>query len=94
MTYGGDDVSALILEVGSYWTKAGYAGEDVPKAAFPTAFGSIEGVADANGDVNMDSQRFYAENAFVFHEHMKIQHPLTNGLGAFSLTSQKSDCDC
>ncbi|CAG8580634.1 17474_t:CDS:2, partial [Racocetra fulgida] len=36
-----DEVSALVLDVGSCWTRAGYAGEDTPKAVFPTSYGYI-----------------------------------------------------
>ncbi|CAJ0762865.1 14254_t:CDS:1, partial [Entrophospora sp. SA101] len=35
------EVSALILDAGSCWTRAGYAGEDAPKAIFPTSYGYI-----------------------------------------------------
>ena len=37
-----DEVSAIVLDVGSCWTRAGYAGEDTPKAVFPTSYGYIE----------------------------------------------------
>eukprot|EP00249_Psilotum_nudum_P017969 c26577_g1_i4 orf=1107-1967(-) len=40
--YGGDEVSAIVLDLGSHSCKAGYAGEDAPKAVFPTVVGSIE----------------------------------------------------
>ncbi|CAO3674247.1 unnamed protein product [Umbelopsis ramanniana] len=42
VTYGGDEVNALVLDVGSTWTRAGYAGEDTPKAIFPSSYGVIE----------------------------------------------------
>ena len=32
--YGGDEVSAIVLDVGSTSSKAGFAGEDNPKAVF------------------------------------------------------------
>ncbi|KAG6516497.1 hypothetical protein ZIOFF_026962 [Zingiber officinale] len=46
--YGGDEVSAIVLDLGSYTCKAGYAGEDSPKAVFPSVVGSIDqvGVVD------------------------------------------------
>ncbi|KAI9152690.1 NuA4 histone acetyltransferase subunit [Blastocladiella emersonii ATCC 22665] len=56
-TYGGDEVGALVLDVGSTWTKAGYAGEDTPDAYFPSTVGYTPGSSagpDANGDVAMD----------------------------------------
>ncbi|KAF2591101.1 hypothetical protein F2Q70_00039387 [Brassica cretica] len=32
--YGGDEVSAIVFDLDSYTCKAGYAGEDAPKAVF------------------------------------------------------------
>lgn len=45
----GDEVAAIVLDLGSHTCKAGYAGEDAPKAVFPSVVGSIEqtGMADA-----------------------------------------------
>ncbi|KAJ6803309.1 actin-related protein 4 isoform X2 [Iris pallida] len=40
--YGGDEVSAIVIDLGSHTCKAGYAGEDAPKAVFPSVVGSIE----------------------------------------------------
>ena len=39
--FAGDEVSALILDVGSSSVKAGYAGEDTPKAVFPSYVGVL-----------------------------------------------------
>ncbi len=39
--YGGDEVSAIVVDVGSDTTKAGYAGEDSPKMVFPSALGVL-----------------------------------------------------
>jgi len=39
--YGGDEVSALVIDVGSCNVKGGFAGEDVPKAVFPSHVGVI-----------------------------------------------------
>ncbi|XXG71172.1 hypothetical protein AAC387_Pa07g0487 [Persea americana] len=46
--YGGDEVSAIVLDLGSHTCKAGYAGEDAPKAVFPSVVGSIDqtGITD------------------------------------------------
>jgi actin-like protein 6A len=38
---GGDEVSALVVDVGSSVTRMGYAGEDGPKAVFPSAVGVL-----------------------------------------------------
>jgi len=34
--YGGDEVGAIVLDLGSNTTKGGYAGEDSPKTLFPS----------------------------------------------------------
>ncbi|RYP29994.1 hypothetical protein DL767_006477 [Monosporascus sp. MG133] len=40
--YGGDEVSALVLDAGYCHTRAGFAGEDVPKSILPSFYGSIK----------------------------------------------------
>ncbi|KAI1138248.1 actin-related protein, ARP4 class [Hypoxylon sp. FL0543] len=40
--YGGDEVSALVLDAGYCYTRAGFAGEDVPKSVLPSFYGSIK----------------------------------------------------
>ncbi|ODA76093.1 hypothetical protein RJ55_08376 [Drechmeria coniospora] len=39
--YGGDEVSALVLDPGYCSTRAGYAGEDVPKSILPSFYGHV-----------------------------------------------------
>lgn len=39
--YGGDEVSALVLDPGYCHTRAGYAGEDVPKAVVPSFYAHL-----------------------------------------------------
>ncbi|KAK9130424.1 hypothetical protein Sjap_010911 [Stephania japonica] len=55
--YGGDEVSAIVLDLGSYTCKAGYAGEDAPKAVFPSVVGAIDqsGVGDVKSEKESDS---------------------------------------
>ncbi|KAK3103473.1 hypothetical protein FSP39_019490 [Pinctada imbricata] len=45
--YGGDEVGAIVFDIGSYSFRAGYAGEDAPKADFPTHVGVIEDLESA-----------------------------------------------
>lgn len=33
---GGDEIGAIVIEVGSHTTRCGYAGEDTPKSVFPS----------------------------------------------------------
>ncbi|KAI8988598.1 actin family [Mycotypha africana] len=42
VAYGGDEVNALVLDVGSTTVRAGYAGEDVPRVTIPTRFGYVD----------------------------------------------------
>lgn len=42
LTYGGDEVSALVLDFGTQNTRAGYAGEEIPRCVVPTAYGYME----------------------------------------------------
>ncbi|KAI9593780.1 actin family [Syncephalis fuscata] len=54
-TYGGDEVSALVIDVGAGWTKAGYAGEDMPTAFFSSNLGVVAGEsAEQNSNTAME----------------------------------------
>ncbi|KAG2486149.1 hypothetical protein HYH03_015113 [Edaphochlamys debaryana] len=37
--YGGDEVNAIVLDLGTHSCKAGYSGDDTPKAVFPSVVG-------------------------------------------------------
>ncbi|KAI0186149.1 actin family [Xylaria flabelliformis] len=39
--YGGDEISALVLDAGYCHTRAGFAGEDVPKSVLPSFYGCL-----------------------------------------------------
>eukprot|EP00008_Paramoeba_atlantica_P006671 CAMPEP_0201480962 /NCGR_PEP_ID=MMETSP0151_2-20130828/5317_1 /ASSEMBLY_ACC=CAM_ASM_000257 /TAXON_ID=200890 /ORGANISM="Paramoeba atlantica, Strain 621/1 / CCAP 1560/9" /LENGTH=68 /DNA_ID=CAMNT_0047862963 /DNA_START=32 /DNA_END=235 /DNA_ORIENTATION=+ len=39
--FAGDEVAALVIDVGSSSVKAGYAGEDTPKVVFPSVIGEL-----------------------------------------------------
>ena len=41
--YGGDEVSAIVVDMGTTCTKAGYAGEDCPKYVIPSSAGALAG---------------------------------------------------
>ncbi|WWC89822.1 uncharacterized protein L201_004748 [Kwoniella dendrophila CBS 6074] len=42
MVYNGDEVSALVVDFGSYTTRAGHAGEDCPRIVTPSFYGYID----------------------------------------------------
>ena len=43
--YGGDEVSAIVVDMGTTCTKSGYAGEDCPKYVIPSSVGVLGGEA-------------------------------------------------
>ncbi|KAL2016368.1 hypothetical protein VTK56DRAFT_3826 [Thermocarpiscus australiensis] len=47
--YGGDEVSALVLDPGYCHTRAGFAGEELPKQFIPSFYGHVDG-RDLFGD--------------------------------------------
>jgi len=48
--YGGDEVGALVFDIGHYSIRSGYAGEDSPKGEIPSAVGVLEEAAVTNGE--------------------------------------------
>ncbi|KAI0269245.1 actin-related protein Arp4p [Gloeopeniophorella convolvens] len=91
--YGGDEVSALVLDIGSSSLRAGYAGDDTPKAIIPTSYGFIPISQDA--DVSMTEAGAEAEPAplkeesklylgqhgpSVWREQMQIGNPVNEGM--------------
>ncbi|KAE8677208.1 Actin-related protein 4 [Hibiscus syriacus] len=54
--YGGDEVSAIVIDLGSHTCKAGYAGEDAPKAVFPSVVGCIDQMDVGDDKENNDSE--------------------------------------
>ncbi|THH11534.1 hypothetical protein EW145_g599 [Phellinidium pouzarii] len=42
VNYGGDEVSALVLDIGASSIRVGYAGDDTPRSIIPTSYGCIE----------------------------------------------------
>lgn len=52
--YGGDEVGALVFDVGSCSFRAGYAGEDSPKADVPTYMGVLEDSNKSENEMETD----------------------------------------
>jgi actin-related protein 4 len=56
--YGGDDISAIVLDAGSSSTRAGWAGEDTPRVVIPSSYGwlpgdvELEAAQTSNGHAN------------------------------------------
>ena len=70
--YGGDEVSAIVIDVGADSTKAGYAGEDTPKTVFSSAVGI------ALGD---DCSKTYSvDELHVPKPGLEVVSPFTDGI--------------
>ena len=55
-----DEVNAIVLDIGTYQAKAGYAGEDAPKFSCPTQLG-VAGSGKASKDaMDIDQRQFKA----------------------------------
>ncbi|GAM25133.1 hypothetical protein SAMD00019534_083080 [Acytostelium subglobosum LB1] len=96
MYSGGDDVSSIVLDVGTSTVKGGYAGEDSPKAIFPTDIGVVFTAGTDESTVGVNQQAigeseepdpaakrtyYVGTNAVTYKRpHMHIQSPLQDGL--------------
>ena len=72
--YGGDEVGALVFDVGSYSFRAGYAGEDMPKAEFPTTIG----VSDVTEEMKMevdDPAQIKDKKYYIDTVNLKVARP-------------------
>ena len=61
--YGGDEVSAVVIDPGSYVTNIGHAGTDCPQVAVPSCYGSYTSEADSEG---AKKPRVFAEQSIGF----------------------------
>uniref|UniRef100_A0A4W5QSY4 Actin-like 6A n=1 Tax=Hucho hucho TaxID=62062 RepID=A0A4W5QSY4_9TELE len=87
--YGGDEVGALVFDIGSYTVRAGYAGEDCPKADFPTVMGVTLDREDGStpmetdgGDKGKQGTNYFIDTnqLRVARENMEVMSPLKNGM--------------
>nr|GMC74056.1 actin-related protein 4 [Ipomoea batatas] len=53
--HSADEVSAIVVDLGSHTCKAGYAGEDAPKAVFPSIVGSSIDQMEVDNHDNPDN---------------------------------------
>lgn len=83
--YGGDEVGALVFDVGSYSFRAGYAGEDSPKAEIPASVGVLEEaeIAMETDEIKRDTSRKYfidTNSLRVPRKGMEVQTFLKDGM--------------
>ncbi|EGG06861.1 uncharacterized protein MELLADRAFT_48318 [Melampsora larici-populina 98AG31] len=79
-TYGGDEVSAVVLDMGSSTTRAGYAGEDTPKVVIPTSYGFRAGSAEGE-PVQRDPKYFFGDfGPTVWRAGMEVLNPMKDSI--------------
>ncbi|KAF3690869.1 Actin-like protein 6A [Channa argus] len=86
---GENEVGALVFDIGSYSVRAGYAGEDCPKADFPTVIGVTLDREDGSTPMETDGDKgkqsgttYYIDTnqLRVPRENMEVMSPLKNGM--------------
>ena len=83
----GDEVSAIVGDVGTDTSKFGYAGEDLPKAVLPSAVGYVS--AEHGGDAAGGG---FAVGTAALHcrrDHMALRSPMSEGLLSDWETTEK-----
>ncbi|KII95776.1 hypothetical protein PLICRDRAFT_96688 [Plicaturopsis crispa FD-325 SS-3] len=93
-TLSADEVAALVVDIGGSSLRAGYAGDDTPRAIIPTAYGYIP-QPQSDGDVSMtgeDASRQDTPNTknaktyigqhgpSIWREGMEVANPVKDGL--------------
>ncbi|OBZ77109.1 Actin-like protein 6A [Grifola frondosa] len=78
VNYGGDEVSALVIDIGTSSIRAGYAGDDNPKAIIPTSYGYLPDAPTTTEDVTMGEAG--QNGPSLWRDGMRVENPMTNGL--------------
>ncbi|EFP85912.1 uncharacterized protein PGTG_11668 [Puccinia graminis f. sp. tritici CRL 75-36-700-3] len=78
-TYGGDEVSAVVLDIGSSTTRAGYAGEDTPKVVIPTSYGYIPPASDS-AEPGAGSYYFGDHGPTLWRAQMEVRSPMKESM--------------
>ncbi|KAG4304227.1 hypothetical protein PORY_002408 [Pneumocystis oryctolagi] len=71
--YGGDEISAIVLDPGSQHTRAGYAGEDTPKCVIESSYGFL--TEDNKSKIVIGDNFIHAPRA-----GMEIRNPMFEGI--------------
>ncbi|TPX34191.1 hypothetical protein SmJEL517_g03056 [Synchytrium microbalum] len=76
VTFGGDEVSAIVMDFGSSITKAGYAGEDTPRAVFPSWLGVPPGSDTVDNNIKGKQPILPTDDAMDVDLRPNTQHPV------------------
>ena len=94
-----------MLDIGSSTLRAGYAGDDTPKAVIPSCYGYTVDANQEGGDVPMaegtaegevtetpakKTKLYVGQNGpSVWRENMEVGHPVQNGISALPLPASR-----
>ena len=79
-----DDVSALVLDIGAHTVRAGYAGDDAPKAVFPTTYAYRDNQvpsADPSAPPTITRKYWMGERGPpIWKANQEVANPFHNGV--------------
>lgn len=80
--YGGDEVGAIVIDIGHNSTRVGFAGEDTPRADIPSVVGVIENkTTESEGKENIEKKYFLDTTAInAVRENMELKSFLNDGM--------------
>ncbi|EWC46731.1 hypothetical protein DRE_03976 [Drechslerella stenobrocha 248] len=77
LEYGGDEISALVLDPGTNTTRCGFAGEDTPKTCVPTYYGIVP---DPDVPKYFGSLKIGENAVNTVIDGMEIRNPMHEGI--------------
>ena len=74
-----DEPNALVLDIGSYWVRGGFSGDDAPRVLVPPVVGTPK------DNKPIDRQRgekdhYIGDEAQIRREMLTIKHPIEKGI--------------